>query len=136
VFLWRGRARCLCCRGELSNLLVQLSFIIPSNFLMHKDEIRAKQRFANIMAIRFAAAVHRDLLYTLIPPSVLKFVTDQTNNSDSEPGPDTSLFSAQVPLPRTQNPKHKTCNPKPETRNPTFDESNPGKSLCAVAGLV
>ena len=41
------------------------------------DEARAKQQFAYIMAIRFASAVHRDLLHTLIPPDVLAFVTDR-----------------------------------------------------------
>jgi hypothetical protein len=92
----------------MSNLLVQLSFIIPSNFLLHKDELRAKQRFAHIMAIRFASAVHRDLLHTLIPPNVLKFVTDHNN---SEPGPDTSLLSAQVPPPRARKTKPTTRDP-------------------------
>ena len=68
-------------RGLFANLLVQLGFIIPETILMRKEETRAKQHFAYIMAIQFASAVHQDLLHTLIPPDVLAFVTDRGDAS-------------------------------------------------------
>ena len=80
-------------QGLLANLLVQLGFIIPETILMRKEETRAKQHFAYIMAIQFASAVHRDLLHTLIPPAVLTFLTDR---GDADSSQHNTLLSAQA----------------------------------------
>ena len=77
--------------GLLANLVLSLAMIIPEKIFLRKEETRAKQHFAYIMTIRFASAVHRDLLHTLIPPNVLKFVTDA-----SEAGPNKTLLTTQA----------------------------------------
>ena len=76
--------------GLLANLVLQLAMIIPCKILMRREETRAKTNFAYIMTIRFASEVHKDLLHTLIPPHVLKFITDA-----GEAGPNKTLLSAQ-----------------------------------------